>query len=50
MAHRRERITFAGALGEQLDARLNNRTWVDEQEPELLLDAKTATMDTSGHP
>ena len=35
---------------EQLDARLNNRTWVDEQEPELLLDAKTATMDTSGHP
>lgn len=35
---------------EQLDARLNNRTWVDEQEPELLLDAKTAKMDTSGHP
>ena len=35
---------------EQLDARLNNRTWVDEQEPELLLDAQTATMDTSGHP
>ena len=35
---------------EQLDARLNNRTWVDEQEPELLLDTKTATMDTSGHP
>ena len=35
---------------EQLDALLNNRTWVDEQEPELLLDAKTATMDTSGHP
>ena len=35
---------------EQLDARLNNQTWVDAQEPEVLLDAKTAKMDTSGHP
>ena len=35
---------------EQLDARLNNQTWVDAQEPEIILDAKTTKMDTSGHP
>ncbi|NMM76903.1 C4-dicarboxylate transporter DctA [Acidovorax sp. SRB_14] len=33
---------------EQLHARLNNQDWVDAQEPEVLLNATTARMDTSG--
>ncbi len=33
---------------EQLHARLNNQDWVDAQEPEVLLNATTAHMDTTG--
>ncbi len=32
----------------QLHARLNSQDWVDAQEPEVLLNASTAHMDTSG--
>ncbi|GKS74435.1 dicarboxylate/amino acid:cation symporter [Acidovorax sp. SUPP950] len=41
---------WTGDLDEnKLKQRLNDPNWVDAQEPEVLLDAKTERMDTSGH-